>query len=941
MNATPPQPLFRATLGPGEWLDFDRAFLVEEGDVELYGVAPTGRRFVASFAKGRALFGGAPALALRIFAAEGARLAALPEAALADGLAKSETRAAVAQALDAFVETTSRGLGRLAGVRPEAVAATAGQRRAIAAGQRLSPALGVVWLFPDEGCELRLVGIGEPIARPLPVAAGTWAEAAQSGVIEVLSTAALLERDWRAAAASFSAAVAAAALALASRDAGLNDEAFARRQATTEARLADSERQWLSALSHAEAEHAAMRDDLDYAVAMAIGVPSLLGPATLARREGQTTEAWLDERRVLSRPVTLADEPMRADHGALLAFLVPDGKPVALVPNWRGRYVLRERGRRPRRLGAALAKRLERRAYAVAPALPDRSLKARDVALIAFSLARADFLVIAAAGVLAALLGLITPVAARAVMDMFVPDALVGDLALVGVALGLANLGSTLLRTASDLTRLRIDGRLAQTLSSGALDRTLRLPSRLLQAQASADLAFRLMSIDQNRRALSDITSSLVIAGASSLSTLALLIYYAPLAGAAAAALFAAFLAIAVFAGVAQNRALAPREAASANVANLTLQIVRNMPVLRAFGAERHAYAQWTRSAAQQRTRSFRSRVVGVRFETFIAAYDGLALAAIFVALAWSTRTQAASIGVYFAFIAAFQQFLASGEMIGRSLVQWIGMQPSLKRAALILETPPEPSRGIRLPEGLSGAVEFASVSFRHTPLQPFVLDRVSFRVEPGQFVAIVGPSGSGKTTLVNMILGLERPDAGAVLIDGVDLARLDRSWVRRQIGVVRQNARLAPGSILDNLTGLSEAKLDDVWAAAEEAAIADELRALPMGMHTLVTEGGSAFSGGQAQRLMLARALLAKPRLLLLDEATSALDGATQAKVMANIERLGVTRIVVAHRLSTVRSADVIHFFAGGRIVQSGRYDDLLKSGGPFAAFAHRQVPT
>ena len=347
----------------------------------------------------------------------------------------------------------------------------------------------------------------------------------------------------------------------------------------------------------------------------------------------------------------------------------------------------------------------------------------------------------------------------------------------------------------------------------------------------------------------------------SSLSTLALLIYYAPLAGAAAAALFAVFLAIAAFVGVAQNRALAPREAASANVANLTLQIVRNMPVLRAFGAERHAYAEWTRSAAHQRTRGFRSRVVGVRFETFVAAYDGLALAAIFVALAWSTRGQAASIGVYFAFVAAFQQFLASGEMIGRSLVQWIGMQPSLKRAALILETPPEPSRGIRLPEGLTGAVEFANVSFRHTPSQPFVLDRVSFRVEPGQFVAIVGPSGSGKTTLVNMILGLERPDAGAVLFDGVDLERLDRSWVRRQIGVVRQNAHLAPGSILDNLTGLSDAKLDDVWAAAEEAAIAGELRALPMGLHTLVTEGGSAFSGGQAQRLTLARALLAKPR--------------------------------------------------------------------------------
>ena len=249
--------------GRREWLDFDRAFLVEEGDVELYGVAPTGRRFVASFAKGRALFGGAPALALRIFASEGARLAALPEAALADGSAKSETRAAVIQALDAFVETTSRGLARLAGPRPEANAATAGERRAIAAGQRLSSALGVVWLpspTKDASCgsservsPARVRSLSRPgpgRRRPIRRLGGRFdRRAPRTGLASRCGELQRRGRRGRARAR------------LARRR--VKRRGVCAPSATYEARLADSERQWLSALSHAEAEHAAMRDDLD------------------------------------------------------------------------------------------------------------------------------------------------------------------------------------------------------------------------------------------------------------------------------------------------------------------------------------------------------------------------------------------------------------------------------------------------------------------------------------------------------------------------------------------------------------------------------------------------------------------------------------------------------------------------------------------------------
>jgi ABC-type bacteriocin/lantibiotic exporter with double-glycine peptidase domain len=215
----------------------------------------------------------------------------------------------------------------------------------------------------------------------------------------------------------------------------------------------------------------------------------------------------------------------------------------------------------------------------------------------------------------------------------------------------------------------------------------------------------------------------------------------------------------------------------------------------------------------------------------------------------------------------------------------------------------------------------------------------VTFRVAAGSFTAIVGGSGSGKTTLLALALGFSRPDRGAVLFDDQDLAGLDVAAVRRQIGVVRQGGRLLGGSLMENIRGMHDCTLDEAWQAAELAGIANDIRAMPMGMHTAVIEGSAGFSGGQVQRLLLARALTGQPRILILDEATSALDNVTQAEVVENISRLGITRIVVAHRLSTIRHADAIHFLHEGAIVESGTFDELMRAGGRFADFARRQT--
>ena len=240
----------------------------------------------------------------------------------------------------------------------------------------------------------------------------------------------------------------------------------------------------------------------------------------------------------------------------------------------------------------------------------------------------------------------------------------------------------------------------------------------------------------------------------------------------------------------------------------------------------------------------------------------------------------------------------------------------------------------------LTGDIEVQHAAFRYSAERPLVLRDLSLRIKPGEFVALVGPSGSGKSTLLRLLLGFEHLDSGAIYFDGQDLDGPRRATsLRRQIGVVLQNGRLMSGDIFTNIVGSSTATLDEAWEAARMAGFAEDIEAMPMGMHTVISEGGGTLSGGQRQRLLIARAIVHRPRILLFDEATSALDNRTQAIVSASLERLQATRIVVAHRLSTIRNADRISSSIAGAIVQSGTYDELMRRDGPFAELARRQI--
>ena len=239
----------------------------------------------------------------------------------------------------------------------------------------------------------------------------------------------------------------------------------------------------------------------------------------------------------------------------------------------------------------------------------------------------------------------------------------------------------------------------------------------------------------------------------------------------------------------------------------------------------------------------------------------------------------------------------------------------------------------------VSGSIEMNHVSFRYDENTPWVLEDLSLKIHAGEYVAIVGRTGCGKSTLMRLLLGFEKPEKGAIYYDGKDIESLDLGSLRRRIGTVMQQSGLFQGDIYSNIVltapGLS---IDEAWDAAEKAGIADDIRAMPMGMYTMVSEGGGGISGGQKQRLMIARAIAPKPKLLFFDEATSALDNKTQKQVSEALDAMGCTRVVIAHRLSTIRHCDRILVLDGGTIVEDGSYDALIEKGGFFADLVARQ---
>jgi ABC-type bacteriocin/lantibiotic exporter with double-glycine peptidase domain len=921
------------TLQPGQLLALDNpneAGRIEAGRIEIYCVTDGRRHFLGQLGAGETIFGGTDTA--------GQLIALAPDGATVRLMTAEEGWRAVQDPLAVWVQRLSEGAARHAPTRPEVLVAMAGETAAVAPGKAISASHGVVWISADGQPPALFMGESVIVGGPFAVSPVTWISFTEGVQASFADTASLLATlDPATPLRQFHSALIDAVKSwhVARSAAGL--ERIERLEDLTRESLLAAGSRMRAVLTGEEAETEEERDDISFVLSLAlrrkVGATPRLTPDAPPPPFLEAAEL----QGLLSRQVSLPDEWWKSDQGPLIAVREEDGRLAALVPDWRGRYWVHIRDVPPTRMVASRSAEFSRDAFLASEALPNRPTVARELIGICIAAARADFATLAAATLAVSLLGLVTPLATAQVVDVFIPDRLNGPLLTLGCALVVMSVCGALLRLCTNLARSRLDARISIAIQSGVMDRILRMPSTVLRSTASVDLAMQAMSVDQVRRTVLRVALGTGLSGVFGLSGFAVLLFYSPLAGALAFALFGVLIALAMFTGARQQKELASGEAMSTDVMTFALQLIQNVATLRVFGAERRAFAVWASDAARMRSRGLRSRVPYLVFDAFVNSYDTVALAAVFGVLG-ATGGASLSVGAALAFVVTYQGFLIASEGLARAVVQIAGLHPTMIRVKRVLSTAPDNPPTRKYPGVISGAVELSNVVFSYGPNMPPVLRGVSLRVEAGQSVAIVGPSGCGKSTLMNMLLGVDAPAGGMVLYDGHDLMQLDRRLLRRQIGVVRQGGRLLAGSIFENIMGLHQGSLQDAWLAAETAAIADDIRAMPMGMHTVLNEGTAAMSGGQVQRLLIARALAGRPRMVVLDEATSALDNVTQSIVSRNIDRLGITRVIVAHRLSTVMQSDMIHFLDHGRVAESGNAQSLIAAGGRFASFIQRQ---
>ena len=367
----------------------------------------------------------------------------------------------------------------------------------------------------------------------------------------------------------------------------------------------------------------------------------------------------------------------------------------------------------------------------------------------------------------------------------------------------------------------------------------------------------------------------------------------------------------------------------------LSFALVSGVQKIKMAGAEKRAFAKWAQSYAETSAPSYNPPVL-IKANAAISCAISLVGTIILYSLAVQTRVSPSE---YIAFNSAFGAVTGAFASLTGIALSLARIRPILEMAEPILKTKPETGEERSMVTRLGGSIELSNVCFRYNDHMPYVIDGLDLKIRAGEYVAIVGTTGCGKSTLLRLLLGFETPEKGAVYYDGKDLAKLDLRSLRRHIGTVTQNGTLFQGDIYSNIViSAPQLSLDEAWEAAEIAGIADDIRAMPMGMQTVISEGQGGISGGQKQRLMIARAVAPRPKILLFDEATSALDNKTQKKVSDALDALKCTRIVIAHRLSTIRNCDRILVLSGGKIRESGTYDELIAQKGFFAELVERQ---
>lgn len=638
----------------------------------------------------------------------------------------------------------------------------------------------------------------------------------------------------------------------------------------------------------------------------------------------------------MRRTVHLQGDWYRDAFGVYVAWL-DTGEAIALIPRALGGYSFVDPSTGARvRVNKDTARRIQAEAVSFYKPLPMRPLAMRDlVAFMMSSIEPSDCILVLASALVAMLVGMLPAWAHQVAFSVVVPSGQESLIAPIAALLLGVSASTVIIGASRNLVAQRIAIKAGVTAEAATFARLLALPTGFFKSYSSGELGSRASQVSLLAQLCFSVLLGAGLTSVLSLAYLAQIVIYAPSLVIPTFVIVLVQLVIIVLTMLFQ--AIYDRQTmeAQARLSGMVTAILGGIQKLKLAGAEDRAFAKWADGYAAYATSAY-NRPAFVRvlpaLGTIVSSVGIIAIYA---------RAGAAHVGVadYMAFNVAYGQLTGSVLALMGMAAQVAQVKPMLDLMEPILSATPELDTDKPSVSGLTGSIEMSGVSFRYAPEDPYVLSDLSFRVRSGEYVALVGKSGCGKSTIMRLLLGFEHPERGTITFGPHDASKVDVGSLRRHIGTVTQDSKLFMGDIASNiLISTPSATLDDAWRAAELAGIADDIRKMPMGMQTMVTEGGGSISGGQRQRIMIARAICGNKRILMFDEATSALDNTAQRHVSNSLDGLKCTRVVIAHRLSTVRHCDRILVVDGGRIAEEGTYDELMARNGLFAELVARQ---
>lgn len=690
------------------------------------------------------------------------------------------------------------------------------------------------------------------------------------------------------------------------------------------------------------------------AAKMKLSVQSVHGRNYGATKTG--IQQLAKDNTVRVREVVLKNDWYKKDNGHLIAFYNTDGNmelndnydleqhcvPVALIrKGFKGYLMVNPADNTETFITEKNARNIYPKAFMLYKALPDKKIKFREILKFVFADIKFDILRFALISLVCTLIGLITPEITRNFVDYIIPNAAKNQAMLITVMVLVINLSSMVTSIAKELASLRMGTRSSNALESAVIDRMLKLPVNFFKDYNSGDLSDRITGVSSMQEKIFSMFMSVGMNFIFCFIYIFQMVRYCKYFAWRSALLCLIPIVVSVISCFVTYKSEKELLQCGGKISGMLVQFLTGIEKITNSNSRKRVFAQYEKENIRQVKLGYSMTNIQNYFGLLNVIFPTAVSILIYHFYGKAVKTEAIkqlSTGTFMAFLSAFGSFQKAILGVTNSLLDIRNLFPMGKRVAPILEAEPEIDDNKPLATNLKGNIEINHLNFRYNPDGPLILKDINISVKQGEFIAIVGSSGAGKSTLLRMLLGFEKPESGSIFYDEQDMNSFDIGSIRRQMGVVLQNDTVMAGSILQNIVGSSGKKEQDAWEAAHKVAFDQDIAAMPMGMYTMVPAGGMSLSGGQLQRLIIARAIIRNPNLLIFDEATSALDNITQSVVRQSLDDLKVTRIVIAHRLSTIINADRIYVMKDGEVIETGTYNQLMEQQGWFYQMALRQ---